>query len=144
MPKHICDSIEIDLKKLQLEKSILVCGLSYKANVGDMRDSPSFKIIKEMRSRGFSVFGYDLFFKNEFIDKYLIENNLSKFDCKILENLENESLKGISCMCIVQHHSQNEKRLKEIYENSLIPFIYDCQSKLIKNPKSKTILHVLG
>ena len=144
MPKHICDSIEIELKKLQLEKSILVCGLSYKANVEDMRDSPSFKIIKEMESKGFSVFGYDQFFKNEFIDKYLIENNLSEFNCKILENLENESLKGISCMCIVQHHSQNEKRLKEIYENSLIPFIYDCQSKLIKNPKSKTILHVLG
>ena len=144
MPKYICDSIEIDLKKLQLEKSILVCGLSYKANVEDMRDSPSFKIIKEMESRGFSVFGYDPFFKNEFIDKYLIENNLSEFDCEILENLEDESLKVISCMCIVQHHSQTEKRLKEIYENSLVPFIYDCQSKLIKNPKSKTILHVLG
>jgi len=144
MPIHICDSIERELKNLKLEKSILVCGLSYKANVEDMRDSPSFKIIHEMRSRGFTVFGYDPFFKMELIEKYLIENDLSEFSCKMLDNLDDESIKGISCLCIVQHHTQMESRLTEIYENSLMPFIYDCQSKLIKNPSSSTVLDVLG
>lgn len=144
MPRYICDSIENDLKKLNLKKSVLVCGLSYKANVEDMRDSPSFKIMSELKSKGFTVFGYDPFFKMEFINKYLIENNLSELNCEIKDNLDEESLKEIDCICIVQHHSIMENRLKQIYENSLVPLIYDCQSKLIKNPKSKTYLDFLG
>ena len=39
-------------------------------------------------------------------------------------------------MCIVQHHNESKSRIKEIYDKSLIPFIYDCQSKLIKNSQS--------
>jgi len=144
MPRYICDSIENDLKKLNLKKSVLVCGLSYKANVEDMRDSPSFKIMSELKSKGFTVFGYDPFFKMEFINKYLIENNLSELNCEIKDNLDEEYLKEIDCICIVQHHSIMENRLKQIYENSLVPLIYDCQSKLIKNPKSKTYLDFLG
>ena len=144
MPRYICDSIESRLTQMRLKKSVLVCGLAYKANVEDMRDSPSFKIISEMKARSFTVFGYDPFFKMEFIDKYLIENNLSEFNCEMKENLEDESLNEISCICIVQHHSVIENRLKQIYDNSLVPLIYDCQSKLIKNPKSKTCLDFLG
>ena len=144
MPRYICDSIESRLTQMRLKKSVLVCGLAYKANVEDMRDSPSFKIISEMKARSFTVFGYDPFFKMEFIDKYLIENNLSEFNCEMKENLEDESLNEISCICIVQHHSIIENRLKQIYDNSLVPLIYDCQSKLIKNPKSKTCLDFLG
>ena len=41
MPSHICNSIENKMKKLNLERSVIVCGLSYKANVEDMRDSAS-------------------------------------------------------------------------------------------------------
>ena len=144
MPKYICNSIEKKLEKLGLEKSILVCGLAYKSNVEDMRDSPSFKIITELDSRGFTVFGYDPFFKMEFMEKYLIENNISKFNCEMKNNLDGKSLKDIACICIVQHHSIIENRLKEIYDNSLVPFVYDCQSKLVKNPKSKTCLDFLG
>ena len=144
MPRYICDSIAIDLEKLNLKKSVLVCGLAYKANVEDMRDSPSFKIISDMKSKGFTVFAYDPFFKMEFVEKYLIENNLSELNCEIKNNLDDESLKEIDCICIVQHHSITENRLKEIYDNSLVPLIYDCQGKLIKNPKSKTYLDFLG
>src|SRR3989304_8103193 len=78
MPRYICESIEKTLEKLDLEKSVLVCGLSYKANVEDMRDSASFKIINEFKLRRFKVLGYDPFFKTEAIEKYLIENNLAE------------------------------------------------------------------
>jgi len=144
MPKYICDSIERDLLKLNLEKRILVCGLTYKPNVEDMRDSSSFKIISELNTRGFKVFGYDPFFNKDFIDKYLIENNLSEFNCKMIDNLDEEFLKEVNCICVVQHHSDSKKRLEEIYQKSLVPFIYDCRSKLIKNSESKTYLDSLG
>ena len=144
MPAYICNSIERTLGKLSLEKSVLVCGLTYKANVDDMRDSPSFKIVSEMKARNFRVFGYDPFFKKEFVDKYLIENNLVELNFEQKNNLNDESLGNISCVCIVQHHAQTESRLEEIYKKSLVPFIYDCQNKLIKNKKSKTFLDFLG
>lgn len=32
----------------------------------------------------------------------------------------------------------------EIYTNSLVPFIYDCQNKIKRDLKSKTILNYLG
>ena len=47
-------------------------------------------------------------------------------------------------MCIVQHHDESESRIKQIYEKSLIPFIYDCQSKLLKNAQSNSHLEFLG
>ena len=144
MPKYICDSIEKKFEQLGLEKSVLVCGLSYKANVEDMRDSPSFKIIQEMKSRSFSVFGYDPFFNSELTEKYLIENHISELNFKILENLDDKTIQNISCLCIVQHHEQTKSRILDIYEKSLIPFVYDCQSKLVKNPESESHLDFLG
>jgi len=144
MPIYICNSIEKTLDELSLEKIIVVCGLTYKSNVEDMRDSPSFKIINEMKSRNFKVFGYDPFFKTEVIEKYLKENNLAKLNFEIISDLKDESIKNMSCICVVQHHEQVERRLVEIYERSLVPFIYDCQNKILKNPKSKTTLDFLG
>jgi len=144
MPTYICNSIEKKLEDMNLEKSILVCGLSYKANVEDMRDSPSFKIIQEMKLRNFNVYGYDPFFNSEFLEKYLIENNISELNCKILPNLDDETIRGISCLCIVQHHDEVKQKINDIYEKSLIPVIYDCQNKLLKNPQSNSKIEFLG
>ena len=144
MPAYIANSIEKSLELMKLRKTVIVCGLAYKANVEDMRDSPSFKIINEFKKRNFKVFGYDPFFNMNFLDKYLIENNLSEINFEVLKELDDKKLKDVSCLCIVQHHDQMKKRLKEIYDGSLIPFIYDCQSKLTTNPASKTVLDFLG
>ena len=144
MPKYICDMIENKLEKLKLQKTILVCGLSYKANVEDMRDSPSFKIIQEMKLRGFVVYGFDPFFNTDLSEKYLIENHITELNFKILTDLDDDSVKNIDCLCIVQHHNEVEQRVKEIYEKSLIPFVYDCQSKLSKNSQSNSYLDFLG
>jgi UDP-N-acetyl-D-glucosamine dehydrogenase len=144
MPVYIANSIEKSLELMKLEKSVIVCGLSYKANVEDMRDSPSFKIINEFKKRNFKIFGYDPFFNMHFLDKYLIENNLSEANFEVLKELDDKNLNDISCLCIVQHHDQMKKRLKEIYDSSLVPFIYDCQSKLTTNTTSKTVLDFLG
>ncbi len=144
MSYYISNSIDATIKKLNLAKSVLVCGLTYKADVEDMRDSPGFKIINELKTKGFKVFTYDPFFKMELIDMYLKENYMKELNFEQKNNLSDESLHGISCLCIVQHHTQISPRLEEVYEKSLVPFIYDCQGKLKESQKSKTVLDSLG
>ena len=144
MPEYIANMIEKKLRIQGLRKNVLVCGLSYKANVEDMRDSPSFKISRELKNKGIEVFGYDPFFNPNLIEKYLIENHTSELNFTKLDSLDDETIKEISCICIVQHHDESELRIKQIYENSLIPIIYDCQSKLLKNSQSNSHLEFLG
>ena len=144
MPKYVSNVIEKLIKKLELKNTVLVCGLSYKANVEDMRDSASFKIINELTKKGFKIFGYDPFFKEESIEKYLIENNLKEINFKVVNNLDDEVLGKISCICIVQHHDIIKQRIDEIYCNSKVPLIYDCQNKIIQNKNSNTTLDGLG
>ena len=109
-----------------------------------MRDSPSLKIVQEMEKKGFTIYGYDPFFDSKILKKYLIENHISELNFQILPNLSDQSIKQISCLCIVQHHNEIKNRINEIYEKSLIPYIYDCQSKLSKNIQSKSKLEFLG
>ena len=46
------------------KKKILAVGLSYKKNVDDTRESPSFKIIEQLLKANFIVKYYDPFFKD--------------------------------------------------------------------------------
>lgn len=144
IPKYICNKIEKKLAGKKLEKSVLVCGLTYKPNVEDMRDSPGFKIIKEFNNKKFKVLIYDPFFKEELIEKYLKENFLDKLDFEYKKGLDDETLKKVSCLCIVQHHTKSKFRLMEIYEKSLVPYIYDCQNNIDVINESKTELDSLG
>ena len=144
MPKYIASAIDDNIEKLDLVKSVLVCGLSYKTNVEDMRDSASFKIINELKIKGYQVYGYDPFFKDESISKYLFENNLEEINFIRLEELDNESLKKISCICIAQHHDITKDKLVEIYKESKVPLIYDCQNKIKRIDSSSTNLKFLG
>ena len=144
MPKYISNSLQNSIKKLGLKKSILVSGLSYKSNVEDMRDSASFKVINELVSSGYQVFGYDPFFREEIIKKYLIENNLNEINFELVDNLNDSILERISCICIVQHHDITFEQINEIYKKSKVPLIYDCQNKIKNDLNSKTILDCLG
>ena len=144
MPKYIASIIDDNIEELELKKSVLVCGLSYKTNVEDMRDSASFKIINELKTKGYQVYGYDLFFKDESLSKYLIENNLKEINFIRLEKMDDESLKNIDCICIVQHHESTKEKLTEIYKESKVPLLYDCQNKIKKIDNYKTTLKFLG
>ncbi len=144
IPKYICNSIERSLEKLNCGKSVLVSGLTYKPDVEDMRDSPGFKLLLEFKKKGFKVSAYDPYFKKELLQKYLKENYLESLDFEQKNDLNDNSLSKIDCLCIVQHHTKTKSRLSEIYEKSLVPFIYDCQSKFEKIPGAKTYLDSLG
>ena len=144
IPQYICDSIERTIEKKGLEKSVLVCGLTYKPDVEDMRDSPGFKLLNEFKKRNFKVSSYDPYFKKELLSKYLKENYLKSLDFENKNELADEDLKNISCLCVVQHHTKSKFRLMEIYEKSMVPFIYDCQSQFDEKQDSKTFLDSLG
>ena len=144
MPKYIANVIDGKIQSMNIHKTVLVCGLAYKANVEDMRDSPSFKIIEELNNKGFKVFGYDPFFNIDFLEKYLIENHLDKFNCEIVTDLNKLDMKNISCLCVVQHHKDVKEKISEIYNQGKIPLVYDCQSKLKENNKSSSELLYLG
>ncbi len=144
IPYYISNEIQKIIEENNLKKSIIVCGLSYKPDMEDMRDSPGFKIISELVSRNFKVVAYDPYFKEHLREKYLIENHLTGLEFEIAADLNDHILQQNSCLCIVQHHTSTKFRLDEIYEKDLVPIIYDCQSKMIPNPHSKTILRHLG
>ena len=143
IPKYIVDSIEKTLDELNLEKSVLICGMSYKPDIEDMRDSPGFKILNELTSRKFKVATYDPYYKSELKERYLKENNLS-VDFQVITNLDVSAIDIFNCICITQNHKRTQSRLEEIYNNSKVPFIYDCQNRFNPKTESKTILKRFG
>jgi len=143
LPKFIVENIENHLDELKAEKSIIVCGLAYKPDIEDMRDSPGFKLIKEFSKKGFHVLAYDPFYRPELESKYKIENDLND-SIEIIENLDDDSIKNSSCICIVQNHTIDRDRLQEIYDKGIVKLIYDCRQDIIKNDKSNSQIRYLG
>ena len=144
MPRYIAGIIKDTILKQGLPNSVLVCGLAYKPDIEDMRDSPGFKIISELKKLGINAVGYDPYYNEDLKQRYAIENHLESTEFEVIQSLDDESIKSFGCICIVQHHVKTEFNLENIYKSSQIPFIYDCQSRLDYNPESKTILKKLG
>ena len=140
VPKYIVNTINNLIEIKNLDKSVIVCGLAYKQDIEDMRDSSGFKLIKEFSENQFKVYAYDPFLKEELMEKYLHENIMTEKNFITLPNLDDSHLKGKSCLCLVQHHSKTKFRINEIISNSIMPIIYDCQNKLDhKNTKSNIL-----
>lgn len=144
MPQYVFDVIDREMTKRAFKKTVLVCGLAYKSDVDDMRDSPGFKVITKFSAAGYKVFTYDPYFDDNLIEKYMIENSLTEKNFAALPDLEDQNLGNISCICVVQHHAKIKFRLEQIYDESLVDMIYDCQMRLAFNPNSKTVLRQLG
>jgi nucleotide sugar dehydrogenase len=144
VPKYITETVERILSENNLPLSVIVSGMAYKHDLEDMRDSPGFKLYKEFQKKGFQVSAYDPYYKKQLEEKYLIKNNMEGTQINLLTDLSDDSIKNFSCLCIVQHHTKLKLKLQKIYENSIIPFIYDCQNKIERNPKFKTILKSFG
>ena len=92
MPAYTVELLENELKKLK--KSIKgakvgVLGLTYKANVDDVRESPAFEIINILKTKGAEVFIFDQHIKNGSNVKDLDEL-LQKSDYIVLVTDHNE------------------------------------------------------
>ena len=143
MPKYIANSIEKVISDNNLKSSVIVCGLSYKQDIEDMRDSSGFKIITELKKKGMKVVGYDPYYNEILKERYMIENHLNN-PINTISNLSDDSIDEFDCICIVQNHTKIRFDIEKIYSNSKISFIYDCQNSLNFNSESKTILRKLG
>jgi UDP-N-acetyl-D-glucosamine dehydrogenase len=67
MPEHVVDRVAMSLNKQRrpiMGSKVLVLGLAYKADIDDVRESPSLDIIEELRERGAKVEYSDPFVPN--------------------------------------------------------------------------------
>jgi len=144
MPIYISNTINKIIKNNNFSKSVIVCGLSYKMDMPDMRDSPGFKIVREFKNKGYEVSIHDPFLQEKLVDKYFRENEMEQLNVKILHDLKKESISGIGCLVIVQNHNKTIPEINKIYKKSLVPFIYDCQGKLKKDKNASCLLKGLG
>jgi UDP-N-acetyl-D-glucosamine dehydrogenase len=59
MPREITNRIKKENGASLKGKKVLVCGLSYKPNIADVRESPSITLIGELKKEGAIVFWHD-------------------------------------------------------------------------------------
>lgn len=95
MPQYTVDLLQDGLN--HLEKSVkgtkvLVYGLSYKANVGDLRESPSLKILKLLKNLEADILKYDPFLPEK--------SNVTDLD---------EALKSAGALIIATNHDELRK-----------------------------------
>lgn len=103
MPKFVADKIKI-LTKYDRTSKVVIFGVSYKGNIGDIRESPSLKVIDILKKEKYNVEVYDPYVNNQ-----------------QLENLET-ILREASLITILTDH------------NSFKNINYDDLAKLMKNP----------
>ena len=104
MPHYTIELLENELKKLKKtikSAKVGILGLSYKANVDDVRESPSFEIISILKSKEADVFVFDPHVKNGFNVKNLDEL-LNKSDYIILAT-DHDEFKNIDLSHLKKH-----------------------------------------
>lgn len=105
------------IKKLSKNKKVLIIGLSYKKDIDDLRESPSLKIMSDLRKLKFKVDYHDEYFP-------VLKKNRSFFEQKKSVNLTKENLNKYDLVLISTDHT---------YLNILKIYKY---SKIILDPRN--------
>ena len=95
---------KIDPKK---NKKILFCGLTYKKNVADLRNSLALQIFKSLKKNNKKIRGYDPVLNNTISQ----ENNLV---------ISMKEFKSFDIYIVVTKHSKITENLKKIHKNKII------------------------
>ena len=86
MQSFVMNKIEKQIKKIKSEKKmipkVLICGLTYKKNVSDIRNSLSLKIFLDLRKKYKNIFGYDYMCEDKILSKFKIEKKIEKIKHK--------------------------------------------------------------
>lgn len=67
-------------KKMFRNKKILICGLTYKENVADLRNSIQLKIFKRLKKNNKNIFGFDPVLNKSIVNKYKLVNSNKDFN----------------------------------------------------------------
>ena len=108
--KEIIKKLErVDPKK---NKKILFCGLTYKKNVADLRNSLGLKIFQDLRKKNKKIKGYDP----------ILNNTISKKNNLVVSSKE---FKSFDIYILVTNHSIILRNLKKLDKNKTIINILD-------------------
>ncbi|MEM4368619.1 MAG: nucleotide sugar dehydrogenase [Candidatus Anstonellales archaeon] len=136
MPEFVVEKISEALnrnKKPFKDAKILILGLSYKKDIADTRESPSFKVMKLLEDKGANV---------DYNDPYIKEippTRRYKFFKKSVE-LNEKNLKKYDCIVIITDHSCYNYEM--ILKNANL--IVDTRNSIERNlPKTKQFKKVV-
>ncbi len=132
MPDYVvdrCSRILNSNKKTMFSSKILICGVAYKADIDDYRESPALKIIDIFRNQGAIVTAYD-----PYISEYKYKNKMHKCVKEISKN----DLKEYDLVVITTGH----KAVNYEMINEYATRIFDTRNamKEIKNRKKIELL----
>jgi UDP-N-acetyl-D-mannosaminuronate dehydrogenase len=98
MPEHIVHRITMGLnarRKPVNGSRVLLLGLAYKKNVGDIRESPAIEVAKDLSKLGADVAAVD-----PFADPFLLPEDI----CLCLVELSNQELAAADAVVILTDH----------------------------------------
>ena len=121
--KEICKN-EPNTKKLNHKKKILIVGIAYKADVNDVRESPSIRILKYLLRY------------NNFVDFHDEKINEVKINNRLYKSVKLKNLKKYDYVIIGTNHSGLRKSL--ILKNA--KKIFDSRGIFSRNKSKKVIL----
>jgi len=128
MPDHvaviIADALNGQSKSVRGSK-ILVLGVSYKADVDDVRESPALEVIRILKSKGAEVVVHDP----------LVRSESAELDGTPWVELTKETILSCDCATIITDHSNVDYEL--VLEH--IPVVVDTRNTL-KDVKSEKIV----
>ena len=98
MPHYVVNKISEALNEQKLSfngSKILVLGVAYKRNVGDVRESPALDIIQELQLRKASIL-----YNDEYVPSLTLPNHTL-----YSQSLTKELLQSVDCVVIITDHS---------------------------------------
>ena len=127
MPEFVVEKVVDELNKRKKSiygAKVLVLGLSYKKDIGDPRESPSFKIIELLEKKGAKV---------DYNDPYIPETpKMRKFKFyKKSVSLDKNVIKKYDCVIITTEHSCYDYKM--IVDNAKL--IFDTRDAVFNNLK---------
>ncbi len=116
MPEYTVELMQDALNKLKIAlngTTVGVLGISYKANVADLRESPSLKIIKHLKRHGANVITFD---------PYVLESSSEKTLEKFLQKAD--------AIILATNHREFERLDPQIFEKYKVKAIVDGKNCL--------------
>ncbi|MFC1644672.1 nucleotide sugar dehydrogenase [Patescibacteria group bacterium] len=130
MPGYTVELLQDALNKIKMPLNgtkVAVLGLSYKANVDDLRETPAFEIINDIKKHGGETFVFDPFFPD-------------MSDVKSVE----EALEKADALVVITNHDEFTEINPALLEKHNIQVIVDGKNCLDKEAIDKTEITYKG